>query len=246
MKRYHTIILLLMLTMTTWAQETDKLWQYNVRIGVNIGGNSPIPLPEEIREIKSYSPTFAPSIEAQLTRRLSSHWGIQTGIKLEKKGMETKARVKNYRTEIIENNNKLKGYWTGNVHTEANGLYLSMPILGRYKVNNRFNVKAGIFFSYLIDGDFNGYVNNGYLRKDTPIGDKVVFDDDTRGTYDFSDEMRDFIWGIQAGVDFFITDRINLLADLTWGISDTMKEGFNTISFDMYPIYLNIGAGYSF
>ena len=31
-------------------------WEYEVKAGVNIGGASPLPLPVEIRDIKSYSP----------------------------------------------------------------------------------------------------------------------------------------------------------------------------------------------
>ena len=35
-------------------------------------------------------------------------------------------------------------------------------------------------------------------------------------------------------------------ADLTWGLNDIFKKDFDTISFAMYPIYLNVGFGYAF
>lgn len=246
MNRY-IIILLLTTTMTSlYAQEKQQAkWEYDIKIGLNIGGNSPLPLPVEIREIKSYSPTFAPSIGADITHHLNKRWGITSGIKLEKKGMSTKARVKNYRTEIVENGNKLKGNWTGNVKTKTTGYYLTLPLLCTYRASEKINIKAGVFLSYLLDGEMSGYVNNGYLRKDNPTGDKVVFDSKTKGTYDFSDEMRKFNWGLQAGADYRITKKLKLFADLAWGLNDTMKDSFKTITFSMYPIYFNLGIGYN-
>ena len=38
----------------------------------------------------------------------------------------------------------------------------------------------------------------------------------------------------------------NLYAELTWGMNDIFKTDFDTISFAMYPIYLNVGFGYAF
>jgi len=35
-------------------------------------------------------------------------------------------------------------------------------------------------------------------------------------------------------------------ADLTWGLNDIFQKDFKTISFAMYPIYLNLGFGYEF
>lgn len=35
-------------------------------------------------------------------------------------------------------------------------------------------------------------------------------------------------------------------ADLTWGLNNIFKNDFHTITFAMYPIYLNIGFGYAF
>ena len=31
-----------------------------------------------------------------------------------------------------------------------------------------------------------------------------------------------------------------------WGLNNIFKKDFETISFNMYPIYLNIGFGYVF
>lgn len=231
--------------------ETDnaKRWRLSAQIGFNIGGTSPLPLPEEIREIKSYSPGLAPAAGIEIKYLFSNDmlWGISSGLYIERKSMFTKAKVKNYHTEIIgENNNKLRGNWTGDVHTDSDNWYLTMPILATYNINSLFNIKAGVFLSYLANGEFSGYVNSGYLRKDNPTGNKIIFDSKSKGEYDFSNQLNKFSWGMMVGMDYSINQQIKIHTNLTWGLNEIFKSDFNTISFDMYPIYLNIGAGYNF
>lgn len=251
MRRYLTIIFTLISAVTICAQEKERVhnWEYEIRAGVAIGGTSPLPLPREIRKIVSYSPGFSPLIEALVTRRIDkeSRWSITSGIRAERKYMSTEAKVKNYRTEIIgENDSKLRGNWTGEVNTDVDNWYISLPILCRYDINDKVAIKGGVFFSYLLDGSFSGSVSNGYLRKENPTGDKIIFDSGTKGVYDFSNNMNNFSWGIQAGADWHIMEHVKLYTQLTWGINEIFESDFNTISFSLYPIYLNIGAGYCF
>lgn len=72
--------------------------EYEVRAGINIGGATPLPLPEEIRALTGYSPNVNLSLEGQITKWLGKEkeWGIILGLRLENKGMEAKARVKNW------------------------------------------------------------------------------------------------------------------------------------------------------
>ena len=52
----------------TLVQSEEKGWEYELKAGVNIGGASPTPLPEEIRNIKGYSPKFNGSFEGTATK----------------------------------------------------------------------------------------------------------------------------------------------------------------------------------
>ena len=47
---------------------------------------------------------------------------------------------------------------------------------------------------------------------------------------------------IQPLVNIFIA----CLIELTYGTNNIFKKDFKTITFDMYPIYMNIGFGYHF
>ena len=171
--------------------------EYEVKAGFNIGGTSPIPLPQEIRALTGYSPNINFSIEGDIIKWLGKEkeWGVILGLRLENKGMEAEARTKNYSMEIIgSGGERMKGNWTGMVKTKFRASYFTIPVLAAWKANPRLRFNFGPYFSIMTNGDFTGYVN----------------------------------------------------ADLTWGLNDVFQKDFQTITFAMYPIYLNAGFGYAF
>ena len=156
MKRYIVLIGILCLSgvVTLKAQQERNqgiVWsslrglEYTVKAGINIGGTAPVPLPREIRAIDSYSPTLCVSIEGDIKKWFgeSKEWGMMIGLRLENKGMETKATVKNYSMEIIgSGGEKLKGNWTGGVQTKVENSYFSIPVVALYQLNNRVSFSA--------------------------------------------------------------------------------------------------------
>ena len=72
-------VLTLGMTGTAKAGVLDSL-QIRARVGYSIGGTTPIPLPETIRSIDSYSltPSFLVGIDAKLP--LNEKWGITAGL----------------------------------------------------------------------------------------------------------------------------------------------------------------------
>ncbi len=225
-----------------------KGWQIELRGGYNMGGTSPIPLPVEIRKIKSYKPSTGFSGEVDFTRFFDRNhrWGLQFGVRVENKDMETDAEVKNYGMTITNDGAEASGRWTGGVQTSVRNSFLTFPVVGVYKVHPRTNIKLGVFLSYLISGKFTGYVYDGYLRNGDPTGEKTTFADGKTATYDFSDNLRRFQWGAEAGVDWEAFKHLKLYADLTWGLNSAFPKSFETITFNMYPIYFNLGVGYLF
>lgn len=51
---------------------------------------------------------------------------------------------------------------------------------------------------------------------------------------------------MQLGGEWKAFKHLNVYADLSWGLNDIFKKDFKTITFAMYPIYLNLGFGYAF
>lgn len=223
--------------------------EYEIKAGVNVGGMTPLPLPSEIRKINSYSPNLALSIGTEITKWFGTQerFAFIFGLTLESKSMRTDADVKNYGMKIIgDGGEEISGMWTGSVKTKVRNAYLTMPILMGYKISKRVSIKAGPYVSLLIERDFSGHVYEGYLREDDPTGPKVEFTDGNKATYDFSRELRRFQWGMLVGTEWKAFKHLNVYADLTWGLNNIFKSSFETITFNMYPVYLNVGFGYAF
>lgn len=223
-------------------------WEYEVKMGVNIGGATPLPLPREIRKIESFSPKLNGVVEADVTKWLGKdhRWGVSTGLRFEEKGMKTEAQVKNYSTEILNEGNHVKGRWTGRVETNYNATLLTLPVMANYRFNDSWKVRAGMYVSYMLDGDFQGEVSDGYLREGNPTGEKIVFENGQRSTYDFGSDLRRWLYGVQVGGTWRAFRHFSVTADLTWNLNGIFKSDFKTVSFTMYPIYLNVGFGYRF
>ena len=224
-------------------------WEYELKAGLSIGGSAPIPLPAEIRSIDSYNPTLAIMLEGNATKWFGNEhkWGLTTGVRVENKNMTTKATTKNYKMEIIgDDGNRLKGNWTGGVKTKVRNAYITVPVLAAVKLSPRWNFKFGPYISYLMDGEFSGEVYEGYLREGNPTGDKINFYNGAIATYDFSNDLRKFQWGVQAGADWKAFKHLKVFADVTWGLNDIFQKDFETVTFSMFPIYLNLGFGYAF
>ncbi len=220
---------------------------YDIRAGIGIGGIAPLPFPEEIREIYSYSPGFQPSIQAGMSDMLSPEWGVRTALRLETKGMSTSARVKNYSMSITgDDGSSLYGFWTGDVDTDARNFLLTVPVSAVYKMTDRLSLDFGPYLSLLLGGDFSGEVSDGYLREGSPIGDKVVFENGATSSYDFSDSYSRCQFGLSLGADYRINDEWFVSAALDWGLTDVFKSSFKTITFDMYPICVRLSVGYRF
>jgi hypothetical protein len=223
---------------------------FQIRTGINIGGFSPMPLPAEIREINKFNPKLNFSVEGSATYwfgKGKKSWGIKSGIRLENKAMETDSQVKNYSMEIIgENGESVAGNWTGGVNTQVDNSYITIPIVAVYAINEKWNLSAGTFYSLLITKDFSGYVYDGYLREGGPTGNKVVFSGDKTASYNFSSQLRKFTYGLEAGGSWNASSHLNVFSNLSWGLNDIFESDFETITFSMSPIYLNIGFGYVF
>ena len=252
-----TAILAVLAAMTASAQnETTPglIWsalhhlEYEVNAGINIGGTSPLPLPAEIRSIDSYSPNLNLSIGATATKWFgrTKRWGLVLGIGLDTKGMQTRATVKNYGMEIIQDGDRVSGNWTGKVQTRYRGTLFTVPLMATYKFNPRFKMAAGPYLSVRLNGEFVGYVYDGYMREGGPTGNKVVFDDDKEAPYDFSSELRRLQWGGQISATWYAFKHLTVHGNLMWGFNDIFRHDFKTITFTMYPIYLNAGFGYAF
>lgn len=253
-----TIITLLALTITSVsvvAQDiirTKNNYEFELKAGLNfLGGTAPMGLPVEIRSIDGYKPKFGGSFEGVATRWFGeqhgdAEWGISAGLRIENRGMSTKATVKSFFTSVPVNNTDVSGYWTGKVDMDYASTLLSIPVLANYRFNRDWKVRAGLYVGYQLDGKFGGAVYDGYLRNGTPTGIKMPIEGNQQALYDFSEHMQRWQSGLQAGFSWRAYKHFHVNADLNWGFTNIFKKDFKAISFNMYPIYLQAGFGYQF
>ena len=227
------------------AGSLDSL-QLKARAGYSIGGTTPIPLPETIRSIDSYSltPSFMVGLDAMLP--LTQKWGIMTGLRLENKGMKANITTKAYFMEVVKGDQKMSGLFTGRVEQEVKQWMLTVPVQATFTLSHRVMLKGGPYVSFLLSKGFSGIASDGYLRKDSPTGPKILMGnrEGEWATYDFDNDMRGVQFGVGIGVDWRVYKCLGVSADLNWGLTGIFPSDFKTVEQTLYPIYGTIGVFY--
>lgn len=233
--------------MTVIGQEvnlnSNKL-NFSFSAGGKIGGVTPLSLPQEIRKLKDYSPNVPFFIGAKGIYQIDTRWGVGLGLIFEGKGMDAEATVKGYKTTfsaVNDSKEELRGYYTGDITTKVHNLYLSIPIQAEYKLSDKWNIQAGPYVAFAVRKKFYGEAFNGYLRHESSIGDKIVID---QANYDFSKSVRTVDVGMSLAGQYKVNRNIFALAQFDYGINNIMKTGFESISFGMHNVFLNLGVGY--
>lgn len=246
MKRLHWLILLLAIALEAKAQSGKKT-SFHLRAGASFGAATPVGIPASIRKIESYNPGFQPTMEAGFGYRFAPSFGLAAALRFEQKGMTTDARVKAYYTTFNEagsgGNESVTGYFTGRVKTKVRNSYLTLPLHLTYHPKSDFTFKAGGFVSVLLDGRFTGDARDGYIRNQTPVGEREDID---AASYDFSGNIRRMNAGVEIGADYRVSSPLFVSANLNYALTPLMEPGFRSIDFGMHNIYLNLGIGYRF
>ena len=243
----------LILACTVWltaapaeAQGNLEKLQLKARVGYSIGATAPIGIPATIRSIESFklTPNFMLGIDAMYP--LSEKFGLQAALHYDIKDMDSEMTTKGYHMKVNMDDDELEGVYTGHVRQKVHQRMLTVPLQLTYELSPKVQLKGGPHFSFLLGKEFSGYAFDGYLRKDDPTGAKVVMGDREGewATYDFSDDMRSFQFGLTVGVDWAFYRQLGLSADLSWGLTGIHRSDFKTVEQTLYPIYGTIGLFY--
>lgn len=245
-RRVLTVAMAAATTLAAGAVEVTDSLNYDVRLGYNIGGTSPVGMPATIRKLNSYKLSPNVSLGFDVQKDLRGRWGVMAGLHLENKGMETDATVKNYHMSIDQDGASLEGYFTGHNVTKVEEWLITVPVMATCRVGGNVILKLGPYLSYVLTRKFEGNVYDGYLRHNTPTGAKISFghEEGERGTFDFSDDMRRWQFGVDFGADWYFCRRWGVYADIAWGLTGVHKSSFKTIEQRLYPIYGTFGVAY--
>jgi hypothetical protein len=219
-------------------------WEYKINAGYNLGGSAPLSLPVEIREIEEYRPdAFAPHLALEAIRWFNEQWGIAAQITYDYKGFTVQDRVKSLYTEIeIDGNTEPQtGNFTGKNSTEVHNIYFTLPVMATYRTSDRWLSQAGLYFAYLYHPVFKGRAFDGYIRRESPVGEKI---DVPHAVFDFSDKQNRFDYGLIVAEEWKIYENFALRGQLSWGFRSLFPSDFKAIAFDMRNIYGAFGVSY--
>lgn len=226
-------------------QAQSVLFEKRILAGYNIGASTPLSIPNTIRKINAWWPTFNPSIGYEVILYPQHQWSWGAALTLEYKGMGTKDEVQYFHTIIDVTDGaeegKFEGDFSGSNKTVIHDLYATIPLYARYRVSNKTDTRLGIYVALLLSGRFDGKVYDGYIRKGDALGEKVTLNE---ASFDFGSAQRTVDYGIHAGISHMLTKRLNFKADLNWGLACLFPSDFTGVSVNMYHIYLNLGIGY--
>jgi len=237
--RIFAFLFCLTATLSFAEEKQPGLWDYSVKIGLNLGGTMPFPTPANIEEIKKYSPNFSPAIEAEALRWFSKKIGVSAAISSDNKGLKNTSKVKRYSMKFGNYN----GEFTGDVETKMNFNYLKLPILAHYAFES-FSVYAGVYYAYLLSGEFKGAAIEGNLNNIDSNSPPSYIE---REEYDFSKELRNNDAGFSLGLNFLpYNEHILLSFDFNYGLVSVFHDDFEGMAYDMQNIYGKLSVGYLF
>jgi len=236
----------LLIAQSAKAQDEQGKIVVKARVGYNIGGTAPLGMPATIRSIESFRLTPNFMVGADGMYQLSERLGLLVGLRYEIKDMDGEVTTKGYHMKVKMDDDELEGLYTGHVRQKVRQRMFTIPLQLTYALSRKVLLKAGPYLSLLVSKDFSGYAADGYLRKDTPTGAKVVMGNEEGqwATYDFSDDMRTCQMGVAAGVDWEFHRHLGLSADLAWGLTGIHHSDFKTVEQTLYPIYGTLGLFY--
>lgn len=217
-----------------------------IRAGYSLGATTPLGIPASIRELNSYSLSPNVMLGVDIRHSITDQWGVQTGLHFEHKGMDATVTTKGYHMAMVKGGEELEGVYTGRVEQHVKAWMFTLPLQATYNISQRWQLRLGPYLSVVTARAFDGNVSDGYLRKDTPTGQKIEMghEADERATYDFTPDVRRLQMGLDLGADWQLARKVGLSADLSWGLTGLMHSSFKTIEQALFPIYGTLSVVY--
>lgn len=244
--KYITLIsIMLFLSTSAYAFDKEQI-EHRIVAGFSLGATAPAPIPREIRKVTGWWPQFTPQLGYNVIYNPHKKWGVGSGIVLDYKGMGAKADAKyiHTRVRLSEGGEELEGYFVGTNKTTVKLAYVTIPLFARYKITEKWHLRAGGYASYAFSTSFEGEVYDGYLRTPDPTGEKIVFEEGDKATYDFGSDIRSFDFGVLLGGEMKVNNRFNIYGNMSWGLRPVFKKDFKAMDFKMYNIYFTMGLAY--
>lgn len=244
-------IALLFATQGLFAFDPQKI-THKVVVGYHIGATAPLSIPREVRSIDSYWPQFTPQFGYNINYQYNHQWSIESGITIDLKGMGVRDKVKYMYTDVIMDENNIKGYFTGKNETTVKASYVTIPVRIAYSLTPTWKLRAGGYFSYKNSSEFSGTVWDGYIRqtdnKDILNSLYIDVENKNEAVFDFGKDMRKFDMGVSIGFEHtfqnFKGGRFGIYGDMTISLTPIFPSDFTGVDMTMRHMYGVVGLSY--
>lgn len=234
---------------TTSTPQADKAkkakFEFRPFYASNFGVTTSYGVPSETREIKSSTFKYNWAFGCDVNMMLSDKWGISSGLRYERKASNSCVRMENFLTTITlagGEGTPTHGYFTGTSDNTFDNHYLTLPVLGVFRAHKKWDVRAGMYFSYNIVPSYTGIAYDGKIRE-SPLVPAVGVDN---STCDFTDDINKFDMGIQAGVVWMPWKKLTINGDINWGLVNVLDSPRSGMTMNVYNIYFSLGIGWRF
>ncbi len=237
-----------------WEQTVDLSKKItsngSLKVGIHLGATAPTRIPDGV-SVQSYAPNFAPVIGFSRRFDFWRRFGFQIGLQFEYKGMQTRAKVHDYYTEVNKEQDgvivRFRGTFTGEIMTQVTTSYATLPVYFYMNITPKYTLKAGGYVSYVLSKSFTGSVEHGYVwtrpTAESKQSDKIFIEHED---FSFSKEMRNWDTGIELAGVHPIINNVYLEIAASMGLISIFDRNFTGISYPMQNIYLTFGLGYNF
>jgi hypothetical protein len=220
----------ILLSVTVFAQNANDsayIYQGNigVSIGTDIGGAVPVPISNIPGTINAY-PHINPALGANISFLLIKGWGLGVEVNYKTVAMKADARVSNQRFNM----DNATMYFTGTTTTEMKFIMLEVPLYAKYRFSNRNFVFAGLYYSHIFSATFVADPVKGYSGSQPDVAETT---DVSNISMDFSPYMNSWDWGMVAGYERAVFDRLKLALRFSMGFKDIFKSSNNYFDYSM-------------
>jgi len=210
----------------------------------NWGATTSLGVPPETREIKNSRLMYNYVFGCDVTMMLSEKWGINTGLRFERKGGNSCVVMKNFLTTITlaGEGTPTYGYFSGTVDNTFDCKYFTIPVQALYRAGKKWDIRWGMYFSYNVSPSYTGIAYDGKIRENPTV--PAVGVDDSHS--DFSDDVNRFDTGIQVGAVWTIWKGLSVNMDINWGLANVLDAPQSGMTMKVYNLYFCCGIGWRF
>jgi len=242
------ILLTLLTTATlsnaTYAEDFHFAPEIEPFVGINLGATTSLGVPEETEKINSAKTLLCPAIGVNAIQMFSEHSGASVGLIFERKGGNSNVEMKNFETEITlaGSGTPTHGFFTGISTNHHSVYYLTLPVCYVYRINDKWDINAGMYFSYALSRTRTGEAYDGKIRT-TPLVPAIAVE---YSTSDWSDKVPRFDYGISVGATRQIWRNLDVKLDVNWGLRNTLNAPESGLTKSVYNLYACLGFGWRF